>query len=550
MNSNKFKLEYSNICGLSSNLQSVFSHLEIFRPNILALSETQVFNEADKNRFECPGYNFISSFFPHRGIGIYLRSDLSFTRHTNYESSSSSSFSYIWISFKIRNIMYFFCFLYRSCDLSHSLTAQSFEQLSNSIDDIYLQSPGAEIIVAGDFNVHNSNWLPFSHSTDLSGLYVELFSVSNSLSQLISEPTFIPRRVDHRPSLLDLFLVSDPGKYNVNCNAPLGNSDHVLISTTFSDSCSNVGVSSFDKLVWYYNRARWDDMNLYFSNFNWSLCLLDDVNLSANIITKIILSAMHRFIPNSIKKCRSHCNSWFTSASRDAIRSKNIAFKNFRRNSSQSNKTAFKAARNHCNSVISNDKYLFNQKIRSQILSSTKGSRDFWSLIGSINKNFKPSSIPSLIDLNGRSIVDSVEKANLLGNKFAANSRVDDRNFNPSIYPPPNSVMNKIYFRQRVVHKVLLNLNIHKAAGPDGIAPIVLKNCAASLSFPLKQLFYRSYSKGICPSSWRFANITPVPKKGSPSDPSNYRPIAITSILCKVMEKIVNRKLMSFLESS
>ena len=96
-----------------------------------------------------------------------------------------------------------------------------------------------------------------------------------------------------------------------------------------------------------------------------------------------------------------------------------------------------------------------------------------------------------------------------------------------------------------IIHKVLFSLNNHKAAGRGGIAPIVLKNCAASHSFPLKQLFYRSYSKGICPSSWRFANITPV----SPSDPSNYRPIAITSIFCKVMEKIVNRKLMSFLES-
>ena len=83
---------------------------------------------------------------------------------------------------------------------------------------------------------------------------------------------------------------------------------------------------------------------------------------------------------------------------------------------------------------------MLNQKIRSQIPSSNKGSKGFWSLIGSINNNFKSFSIPSLSDLS--SVVNSVEKAYLLGNKFAAYSRVDERNFNP------NRVINKIYFRQ------------------------------------------------------------------------------------------------------
>ena len=76
-------------------MQSCFCHLEFFRPNIFALSETQVFNEVDIHLFKCPDYNFIYFFFHHRGIGIYLRSSLSFTRHTNYESSVSALLSLI-----------------------------------------------------------------------------------------------------------------------------------------------------------------------------------------------------------------------------------------------------------------------------------------------------------------------------------------------------------------------------------------------------------------------------------------------------------------------
>ena len=59
--------------------------------------------------------------------------------------------------------------------------------------------------------------------------------------------------------------------------------------------------------------------------------------------------------------------------------------------------------------------------------------------------------------------------------------------------------MNKIYFRQRVIHKVLLGLKTYKAVSPDGMDPTVLKNCQVFL-MPL-QLFYRSYSKEICRSS-------------------------------------------------
>ena len=104
--------------------------------------------------------------------------------------------------------------------------------------------------------------------------------------------------------------------------------------------------------------------------------------------------------------------------------------------------------------------------------------------------------------------------------------------------------MKKVYFRQRVVRKVLLVFKIHKAAGPDGISSFVLKNCAAIFSAVIL-----SYSKRICPLSWRFVNIIPGSQQGSSLDPSSYDIITITSILCKVMEKIINRKLKSFFES-
>ena len=59
-----------------------------------------------------------------------------------------------------------------------------------------------------------------------------------------------------------------------------------------------------------------------------------------------------------------------------------------------------------------------------------------------------------------------------------------------------------------------------------------------------------SYNLGIFPSSWKLAHIFPIPKNGDKSDPSNYRPIAITSLISKTMETIITKQLLAFLETN
>nr|XP_037877023.1 uncharacterized protein LOC110384916 [Bombyx mori] len=108
--------------------------------------------------------------------------------------------------------------------------------------------------------------------------------------------------------------------------------------------------------------------------------------------------------------------------------------------------------------------------------------------------------------------------------------------------------MADIRFTQCAVRKALFSLDVNKSSGPDGISPIVLKVRAPELAPVLTRLFRHSYVLGVVPHSWKTALVHPIPKKGDRSDPSNYRPIAITSLLCKIMESIINRQLMGYLE--
>ena len=71
-----------------------------------------------------------------------------------------------------------------------------------------------------------------------------------------------------------------------------------------------------------------------------------------------------------------------------------------------------------------------------------------------------------------------------------------------------------------------------------------MKNCSNSLAEPLSIIFKLVYNTGILPSQWRLANVVPVFKKGEKNDVQNYRPISLTCLITKVMERIVYDELL------
>ena len=89
------------------------------------------------------------------------------------------------------------------------------------------------------------------------------------------------------------------------------------------------------------------------------------------------------------------------------------------------------------------------------------------------------------------------------------------------------------------VKRHLLKLKPNKSPGPDRIAPYILKSCASELAPSLTYMVNKSFSVGLLPDDWKHADITPLQRKGSKSSRENHRPISLTSIACKIGEKIV-----------
>ncbi len=99
------------------------------------------------------------------------------------------------------------------------------------------------------------------------------------------------------------------------------------------------------------------------------------------------------------------------------------------------------------------------------------------------------------------------------------------------------------------VFYAISGLNARKVYGPDGIPPIVLKNCASVLTPCLVKFFRLCLSISKFPACWKNAYVQPGPKKGDRSDPSSYCPIALISWLSKAFETILNRKFLNNLSS-
>ena len=86
------------------------------------------------------------------------------------------------------------------------------------------------------------------------------------------------------------------------------------------------------------------------------------------------------------------------------------------------------------------------------------------------------------------------------------------------------------------------------AAGPDGFPSIYLKHCKKQLSRPLYLIWRKCLNLGFTPAALKLALVTPIHKGNSKSLPVNYRPIALTSHLIKIFEKIVRKRMVKYLE--
>ena len=179
-------------------------------------------------------------------------------------------------------------------------------------------------------------------------------------------------------------------------------------------------------------------------------------------------------------------------------------------------------------------------------LSEEKNNKQFWSYVKSKRKDNVNNS--PLRDASNKLQYDAQTKSNILNNQFSSVfNRSDDKDvplLGHTIEPMP-----QIKVTVDGVLKLLKNLSPNKSPGPDGIPARLLKELAVEIAPVFTILFQAFINQGKIPKDWKAANITPIFKKGDPCDASNYRPVSLTSIPCKILEHVIHSNVINHLLS-
>ena len=139
-------------------------------------------------------------------------------------------------------------------------------------------------------------------------------------------------------------------------------------------------------------------------------------------------------------------------------------------------------------------------------------------------------------------ITEPLAKANLFNDYFnSVFSQLDTEPPPPGLYPivPRVSELDIITLSIDEVQKILSSLDPSKSPGPDEVTARLLKELAQEIAGPLTQLFNQSLACGKFPAKWKDANLIPVHKSGPKNTVTNYRGIALLSVVSKVLEKCV-----------
>ena len=135
---------------------------------------------------------------------------------------------------------------------------------------------------------------------------------------------------------------------------------------------------------------------------------------------------------------------------------------------------------------------------------------------------------------------DPGKKASILANQFRSVFTVDgpeaaDTHLAGPSYPP----MPDVTITTTGVNKLLKGIDPGKSSGPDKIPFKLLHELHTEQTSAFTFLFQASYDSGILPAVWKSAWITPILKKDDKCVASNYRPVSLTCVACKLLEHIL-----------
>ena len=407
-------------------------------------------------------------------------------------------------------------------------------------------------ILMGDFNARDPFW--GDSLTNANGKVILKIIESFNLCCLNDgSPTHYHSQTDSFTNI-DLTICSGDILHDFNFSVLefLFGSDHfpTMISTNIPSASNYLG-------RWNFNKAQWDIFYTFTSNIN-NYESFESVQSAIDYFNKFLLDASKSSIPKPPHTGGKPKIPWWNNDCQDALAAKKKAFRRFKRSRLQIDWMAYKKLRAKAKKTLRAARKESWQRYVSSINSKTPISV-VWKRIKKMKNKYSSPRLP-ILKINGNLISDPFQTSEELAKSFAKFSsesnysdkfrrlkRIKEKNpvvFTPSIIEEYNFPFSMDEFNQA------LNNTKNTAAGPDEISIQLIKQLAPEAKCFLLKLFNDIWTNGSFPTQWRDAIIIPIPKPDKdPQNPINYRPISLTSSICKLMERMVSSRLTWILEN-
>ena len=408
---------------------------------------------------------------------------------------------------------------------------------------------GRNIILMGDFNLPSLQWgddVPIAgYVTPLDSSFYEVFSLIG-VTQWVQEPTFVPS-----DNILDLIFTSECDfGINVFSVPPLPWCHHIPMMLYFCVNLPTVlgGSAKKEFILWYKGRY-----NLICENLDlvdWSAVFLGETLESCwSRFVSCIEALVARFIPVGNIGDAYHPQ---LNPPKSLIRERSRAWSNYKRLRHDHGRNSllvqealdrYKEINYRYRSFSYHMQCDYEERLASQLSYAPKLFHGYIRR----KKKGKPPVGPLKVD--GCAITDCKEMAEVFVDSFSTVFQ-PSRPHLPQSHQVFSGFLEPPNVSYAVVLKILQNLDGSSSPGPDGLHPHLLKSCAQSLAYPLSLIFSRIHREGYVPAEWKVSNVVPIIKKGSRAVPLNYRPISLTSVCCKLWERILTSHLLEYLESN
>ena len=176
-------------------------------------------------------------------------------------------------------------------------------------------------------------------------------------------------------------------------------------------------------------------------------------------------------------------------------------------------------------------------------------SKSFYAYVRSKQK--VRDKVGPLENNRGNIILDGFQMAEVLNEYFSSVFTTEDISSLPVPFTKfegnKSENLGQLFVTPEMIAKTIKKMKDNKSHGVDGKPPKLLMEIVEQISTPLAKFVNLSLEEGIVPSEWKEANITPLFKKGSRNKRENYRPVSLTSVVCKLLETLIRDHMVEFL---